>query len=324
MNFLAAAQNEHLPLQTDVPLAPYTNWKIGGPAKFFATVKSVQELRDTVKLARKFQEQIFLLGGGTNILVADEGFPGLVIKMELNNIRVAGESVVAQAGAAMGKTAATAMQHNLQGLEWAVGIPGTVGGAVFGNSNCFSGSTAETLSSILLMTLDGTLQEKDKEYLQFGYDYSALSQTGEIVVEARFQLKKADPKTMAGLKQKILAAAASRFEAQPLGEKTAGSTFKALVPTIRLTAKLESQGLNWKNALRDNFISAGFIIDKCLGLKGYTLENMKISEKHANFFVNSGGATAKNAKALIDFVKKECKNKLGENLEEEIRYVGNF
>jgi len=244
--------------------------------------------------------------------------------MELNDVRVEGEIVIAQAGAAMGKAAAIAIQNNLQGLEWAVGIPGTVGGAIYGNSNCFSGSTADAISSVLLMTLEGELREQNKQYLQFGYDYSALSQTGEIVVEARFQLKRGDPKIMEVIKQKILNATAVRFASQPIGEKTAGSTFKALLPTTRLKDKLESQGLDWKNALRDNLISAGFIIDKCLGLKGYRLENMKISEKHANFFVNLGGATAKNAKALIDFVKKECKNKLEEDLEEEIRYVGKF
>ncbi len=160
--------------------------------------------------------------------------------------------------------------------------------------------------------------------MQFGYDYSALSQTGEIVVEARFQLKKADPKIMEEIKRKILSATAARFAQQPIGEKTAGSTFKALLPTTRLKDKLESQGLDWQNALRDNFVSAGFIIDKCLGLKGYTLENMKIYDTLANFFVNLGGATAKNAKALIDFIKKECKNKLEVDLEEEIRYVGEF
>ena len=312
----------NLEVEQNVPLAPFTTWKIGGPAKFFVAVKTIKELEKALAFAKSQKLKVFVLGGGSNILVSDSGFSGLVVKIELNDLEIDKTKVRVQAGVPMGRLAASCMQHNLAGLEWAVGIPGTVGGAVFGNSNCFGGSTGQRLQAALLLTPAGKLKQVTKDYFNFSYDYSILQETGEIVLEVIFELDQVSPKQMAERREKILETAACRFRTQPLGEKCAGSVFKALSQKPELIQKLSQKRIDWEQGLRDGFISAGFIIDKGLGLKGYRLEKMKISDKHANFFINLGGASAANAKKLIDFVKKECKNKLDIILEEEIKYVG--
>ena len=152
-----------------------------------------------------------------------------------------------------------------------------------------------------------------------------MQDTKEIALEVVFGLKKITKEEMNLNRGRIVETAVERSQKQPLGAKVAGSTFKALKQTKDNIQKLDDKYPRWReSALRDGFISTGFIIDKCLGLKGYKLDKMRISEVHSNFFENLGEATAENAKKLIDFVKKECKNKLDINLEEEIKYVGKF
>jgi len=312
-------------IQENIPLAPFTTWKIGGPASYFTRVKNVDDVSDAIAWAKKSNQKYFVLGGGSNILVSDSGFDGLVIKIELDYVNQSDSQITAGAGVAMSRLAAMTMQKNLAGLEWAIGIPGTVGGAVFGNSNCFGGSTGQNIKSVKLLDAFGNIREENKDYFEFDYDYSKLQKTGEIVLEASFSLQKVPSETMTQRRKDITKTAVERVSAQPLGKKVAGSVFKAFKQTQEIVKQMDKNCPEWREqGIRDNLISAGFIIDKCLRLKGYKLDNMKVSELHANFFENIGSATAKNAKDLIDFIKKECKNKLDIELEEEIKYVGEF
>lgn len=311
-------------IQKDIPLAPLTTWKIGGAAKFFLVAHTAEDVKEGIAWAREKNLPYFILGGGSNILVSDSGFAGLVIKMEIDQLEVRKNEIVAGAGAAMGRTATFAMQNNLAGLEWAVGLPGTVGGAIFGNSNCFGGSTGQSLKSATLLDENGRIREAGKNYFEFSYDYSKIQNTGEIALEAIFSLQPAGPEEMQTIREKISATAAERYAKQPIGKKCAGSVFKSIKSTREVIQKIQKACPKIEPGTRDNLISAGFIIDKCLNLKGYKLGKMQISELHANFLINTGDATALNVKKLIDFVKKECKNKLGIELEEEIKYVGKF
>lgn len=307
-----------------VPLAPYSTWKIGGPARYFVIAHTQEDTIKALEFAKKRSLPVFILGGGSNILISDQGFDGLIIKMEVGKLVVEGNRITTGAGVAMGRLAAFSMQQNLAGLEWAVGIPGTVGGAVSGNSNCFGGSTGQHLKEALIMDTEGKSRIVDKGYFNFSYDYSKLQDTHEALLEATFELEPVDAATMARIRQQVAQVAAERARHQPLGAKCAGSTFKAIVPKPEIIPHLNRVLPAWRRGLRDGFLSAGYIIDHGLGLKGYVLDKMKISDLHANFFINLGGATAKNAQALIDFVKTTCKNKLGIALEEEIKYVGSF
>ncbi|PIR96998.1 MAG: UDP-N-acetylenolpyruvoylglucosamine reductase [Candidatus Doudnabacteria bacterium CG10_big_fil_rev_8_21_14_0_10_41_10] len=312
-------------LEENRQLAPLTTWKIGGPARYFFSAKTPGEIGAAIRLCNQEKMPYYILGGGSNLLVSDAGFEGLVIKLEILKMEVQNDKIIVGAGETMGKVAAISMQNNLSGIEWAVGIPGTVGGALFGNSNCFGGSTGESVRKATLLGRDGEIKTVEKDYFQFDYNYSKLQDTKEIALEVVFGLKKITKEEMNLNRGRIVETAVERSQKQPLGAKVAGSTFKALKQTKDNIQKLDDKYPRWReSALRDGFISTGFIIDKCLGLKGYKLDKMRISEVHSNFFENLGEATAENAKKLIDFVKKECKNKLDINLEEEIKYVGKF
>ena len=182
-------------IQENIPLAPFTTWKIGGPASYFTRVKNVDDVSDAIAWAKKSNQKYFVLGGGSNILVSDSGFDGLVIKIELDYVNQSDSQITAGAGVAMSRLAAMTMQKNLAGLEWAIGIPGTVGGAVFGNSNCFGGSTGQNIKSVKLLDAFGNIREENKDYFEFDYDYSKLQKTGEIALAASFSSHKGPAET---------------------------------------------------------------------------------------------------------------------------------
>lgn len=322
--FETAATKTGLRLERDKALAPLTQWRIGGPARWYLFADTFESARQAIILAEKYQVPTYILGGGTNVLVSDSGFPGLVIKLSAAKLEKQGEVVWADAGASMGALAVFCMQNRLSGMEWAVGIPGTVGGAVVGNSNCFGGSTSSNFLRAEVLGKNGRIISCEKEYFNFRYDYSSLQGSGEILLRAAFRLETASDDVIRTKQREILEVAKQRATQQPLGAKSAGSTFKAILPTPENVEKIAKLTPEWRQGLRDGLISAGFIIDKCLGLKGYETLGMKISEIHANFFINTGQATAKDAKWLIDYVKKMCKNKLRIELEEEIKYIGDF
>ncbi|MCL5435735.1 MAG: UDP-N-acetylmuramate dehydrogenase [Patescibacteria group bacterium] len=306
------------------PLAPLTNWRIGGPARWFIEATNAETVAAAIKLAGGFKIPVFILGGGTNILVSDKGFPGLVIKIATSSITREQDIVWADAGVAMGRLAVFCLDQNLAGMEWAVGLPGTVGGAVCGNSNCFGSSTAEIFLRAETLDKHGRIHTREKDYFRFDYDHSRLQETGEVLLRAAFKLKAVPPEVIAAIREQVQKNTKQRIDQQPQGTGTAGSTFKAIKPTPENAQQLSAVCPDWEKGLRDGFVSAGFIIDKCLGLKGFELSGMRISVKHANFFVNLGHARAAGAKQLIDFVKKSCEDKLHIKLEEEIKYVGDF
>lgn len=310
--------------QRNVPLAPLTTWKIGGPAKFFLAAKTPAEVKEGIAWAAQQAILFFILGGGSNLLISDNGFSGLVIKMEISEIFAKDSDIIVGAGASMGRTAAFAMQHNLSGLEWAVGLPGTVGGAIYGNSNCFGSSTGELLKSATVLDKEGKIRQVGRDYFKFSYDFSSIQNGEDTILEAVFGLKKVSEVKMQQLREQISKTAAERYAKQPLGQKCAGSVFKAIDPSPAILKRITEACNGEKIIFRDGKISAGFIIDKCLHRKGFRKNQMQISETHANFFINLGVATAENAASLIDFIKKECQNKLDIVLYEEIRYVGKF
>lgn len=320
--FLQAALNEGLKVKTNYPLRELTTWKVGGNARYLVFADSVDELVRSFELAHENGIEYKVMGGGSNVLISDDGFDGLVVVNKTNDINYGQDTVSAESGVAMGRLAADTLKNGFSGLEWAVGLPGTVGGAVFGNSNCWGGSTGASLISCVLWSPGGEEKEVAANHMGFDYDYSNIQKTGQIVLKATFKLHKvADEGEREKLKEKITSLAKERSQKQPLGAKVAGSVFKALKQTPDVVLKLDERLPTWREGLRDGFISPGFLIDKGLGLKGYKSGQVQISDLHANFFVNLGEATAEEVSKLIDFVKEQCKNKFGIELEEEIKYI---
>ncbi|MCK4473967.1 UDP-N-acetylmuramate dehydrogenase [Candidatus Parcubacteria bacterium] len=284
----------------NVSLAKYTTFKIGGPAKYFYIAKTKQDLIKAIKAAKELGLPFFVLGGGSNLLVLDKGFDGLVIKCQMSNVNFlplkAGFKIVAGAGLPLGKLVSASAEKSLTGLEWAVGIPGTVGGAIRGNSGAFEKSISNIVKEVevLEITEDNSPQIKilKNKDCKFQYRDSIFKHNSNLIIlSAEIQLKKGDKKE---IQKKIKEHLEQRKKTQPLGFPSAGSIFK------------NPEGF-----------SAGELIEKC-GLKGKKINGAQISEIHSNFIVNLGDAKAKDVEKLIKLIKQKVKQKFGIVLKQEI------
>jgi UDP-N-acetylmuramate dehydrogenase len=285
----------------DVPLAPYTSMRVGGPADLLVTCSTADQVVEVVRMARDAGVPWRVLGGGCNVLVADAGVRGLVVLNRADRIGIAGDGIVwAESGAQMTLLSRQTVGSGLEGLVWAAGLPGTVGGAVVGNAGAFGGDVASVLSSAQVLERDGSLAERANDWFDFAYRDSRIkSMPGDqrpVVLSAAFQLAPGDP---AVLRERAAGILAWRRERHPSGA-TMGSTFK-----------------NAPDA------HAGRVIDGA-GLKGYRIGGVEVSEQHANFFINTGEATAADVLALIRHVQQVVERQFGVELEPEVELVGEW
>ena len=286
-------------VQKNVLLKNYTTFHIGGPAKYFFAVKTKEDLIKAIKVAKKLKLPFFVLGGGSNLLVSDKRFKGLVIKNETRNFEIKKEKMIAESGIILNTLIKAAIKSGLSGLEKGSGIPGTLGGAVFGNSGWPKGDWAigDLVEKAELLMPNGKIKKVGRKWFSFGYRNSRLKKIkGEkpIILEVVLKFKKGKRKD---LEKKRLEILRTRTQKIPAGF-SAGSIFK--------------------NPFQK---PAGFLIEKC-NLKGKRIGHVKISEKHANFIVNLGSGRAKDVIKLINLAKKRVKNKFGVVLQEEIQYLG--
>jgi UDP-N-acetylmuramate dehydrogenase len=301
------------------PLAKHVNMKIGGPARFFVEAKSIQDVVDAVKLAKENDLKFFVLGGGSNTLVADEGFGGLVIKIAMRNISINGDIVVAEAGAISASVARQTATVGLRGFEWAVSLPGTIGGAVRGNAGCFGGETKDNLVSVKLLR-KGDVINVATEDLKMKYRHSALKELGndDVVLEATFKLTPGDKAEALAL---IDANLDKRKKTQPLGAASAGCMFKNFEYTDESTLDKLKQDADVPEAmLKSKRLAAGWLIDQA-GLKGTKMGDAMVSTEHGNFLMNTGKATASQIAELISLVKMKIRNSYGIQLEEEVQFL---
>ncbi|NIO68933.1 MAG: UDP-N-acetylmuramate dehydrogenase [Anaerolineae bacterium] len=300
-------------LLVNEPLSAHTSYRIGGPADLFVTVESQDELCRIVALARECQVPYFLLGAGTNILVSDKGIRGLVIENRAKGSRfeVQGEEAIlwAEAGALLKDLAGESVRRGLAGLEWAVGIPGTVGGAVVGNAGAYGGYVSDILTQVAILRADGEIQELEAEELRFGYRTSRFKAANReigatvprgaampVILAAQFKLQ---PESVRVLRERVAEYTRQREARQP-SEPSAGSVFK-----------------------RTAQYPAGFLIEQA-GLKGKRFGDAQISPKHANFIVNLGQARASDVKALMDMARDAVLKQFGIELELEQELVGEW
>lgn len=287
-------------IQKNIPLKNYTTFKIGGPAKYFFRARKKEDLIKAVKTAKRFNLPFFILGSGSNLLISDKGYKGFVIKNEAGNFEIKKQRIIAESGAILDKVVAKAVKNGLAGLEKGSGIPGTLGGAIYGNAGWPKGDweIGNFVEQVELLMSDNKIKRVRRNWLSFQYRNSRLKMTGDkkpIILEIVLKLKKGKFKDLKKRRQEILKI---RSEKTPFGF-SAGSIFKN----------------------PSNKTPAGFLIDKC-GLKGKKIGKAQISKKHANFIVNLSNAKSADVLKLINLVKKKVKNKFGISLEEEVQYLG--
>jgi UDP-N-acetylenolpyruvoylglucosamine reductase len=287
-------------VQPDYPLARLTTIRTGGHADFFARVNSTERLSGLLAWAQDNEIAVGAVGSGSNLLIADEGFRGLVLKLDgaLAGIEQDGTRLLCGGGARLPQAAARAAREGLSGLEFGVNIPGTVGGAVKMNANAYGGDLARVLEWVEVATAKGT-DRRRPEHLGFRYRRSNLGER-EVVARAAFALSPAEPETV---KSTLADMRASRKAAQPSGIKTFGSTFK-----------------NPDDA-RAERRTAGVLLDQA-GCRGLTVGGARFSEKHANFVENMGDATTADVVALMLEGKRRVRERFGVELEPEVQFLG--
>ena len=288
-------------LQTDAPMSEHTTFKIGGPADVICMPQNKEQILKLLKAFRENDIDYFFMGNGSNLLVSDEGFRGVIVKLldDFGKINVAQHGnrliVNAQAGARMWRLGMTILDNNGAGFEFGTGIPGTVGGAVMMNAGAYGGEMKDVVSEASVVTPDGRILELANSALDFGYRRSAVSDKGLIVLDATLELELGERED---IKARIDELTAKRKLKQPLDVPSAGSTFKR-PPGYYAAALIEEAGL-----------------------KGFSVGGACVSEKHAGFVINKGGATAADVVALTDEIKRIVFERSGVKLELEVRKLG--
>ena len=283
-------------IKRQVPLSKYTFTKTGGPAEFLAFPRNERELKNLVIAAHNNNIPLTIIGNASNLIIRDGGISGIVLILtKMNQIKVDKNKVIAQAGATIVETAFTAAHHSLSGLEFAAGIPGSVGGAVFMNAGAYGGETCSVIESVRVMTRSGKFKSYSQSEMKFSYRHSLVQENGDIVLEAVFALKKS-------AKNRILADMnylnALRQYKQPLEYPSCGSVFKR--PTGHYVGPMIIQA----------------------GLQGKQIGGAQDSTKHAGFIVNKGNATATDYLDLIHLIQEKIKIKFGLDLHTEVRIIG--
>ena len=285
-------------VRENVTLAPYTTMRTGGPAALFAEPRNAQQLAHVHQWAQEKGLPLLILGNGSNLLIADSGFDGLVIHLgrALSEVSVFANTLTAQAGASLAAAARAAAQASLTGLEFAAGIPGSIGGAVCMNAGAYGGEIAQVIVSARVLTPEGVRMVSRNE-LSLGYRSSAVMQNGWVVLEATFELAPGSPDE---IKATMADLAARRREKQPLQYPSCGSFFKRPVGYY-----------------------AGALIEQA-GLKGYRVGDAQVSEMHAGFVINRGHATSSEIYRLMQEVQRRVQAQFGVTLEPEVRLIGHF
>ena len=310
--------SKEVELREQVNLKDFSNYRIGGPARYFKRARTVEELIEAIKWAREKKTSIYILGGGTNILWSDKGFDGLVVKPDFASIKIDGLRITAGASVPMPALVQAAVGRGLKGLEWAGGLPGTFGGAIYGNAGAFGGEIKDIIREVgSLDTETLELKKRSNTECQFRYRTSIFKTQGkEILLQARIELTPGDKRM---LYESMAAKMNYRKRKHPLEYPNIGSIFKN-VPV----GELEEEVVNPHRQVikTDPFpvIPAAYLIDKA-GLRGISHGGAMVSPRHPNFIVNVLDAKASDVSALVELVKEKIKEKFNIQLEEEVRII---
>ena len=281
------------------PMASHTTFRIGGPADYFVMPETVEELEAVLKLCKEEQMPYFILGNGSNLLVGDKGFRGVVIQLYKNfdGLQIEGTKLTAKAGAMLIRVAKESGKAGLTGLEFASGIPGTIGGAMVMNAGAYGGEMKDVVTAVTVLTEDGDIKTLTGEEMKFRYRGSVVEDEGYIVLEAVMELKEGN---LEEIQVRIDELSVQRRTKQPIEYPSAGSTFK-----------------------RPEGYFAGKLIQDA-ELRGYRVGGAQVSEKHCGFVINAGGATASDVMQLMQDVSDKVNAQFGVTLEPEVKRIGEF
>lgn len=280
-------------------MAAHTTFRVGGPVDCMVEMENTEQVSKVQKYLNAVGIPYTVLGNGSNVLVSDKGYRGVVLQVgrRMNNIRVEGNKVIAGAGALLSQVARTAMEHSLTGMEFASGIPGTVGGGVVMNAGAYGGEMKQIVSTVICVNPAGDVLELENETMEFGYRQSVLRHQKFVVTEVSFELKPGNKEEIKAVMDDL---AAQRREKQPLEYPSAGSTFK-----------------------RPEGYFAGELIMKA-GLQGFQIGGARVSDKHCGFVINAGDATAADIVNLIHEIQNRVKEMFHVDLEPEVVFLGDF
>ena len=318
MNELKEIKQEISGMQGNVSLKDYTTFNIGGPARSFLQAKTKEDIREGVKKAKELDLPVFILGDGSNLLVSDKGFAGLVIKIENCELKIENSLAYAQAGVEFPVIVKETIEQGLAGLEWAGGLPGTVGGAVRGNAGAFGGEVKDSIKEVEAIDSNGNLKTFTREECEFAYRSSIFKKENWIVLSVLFQLKQGDKKAMQAIAKDHMN---YRKERHPLEYPNAGSIFKNC--DLKLFSQELQKQFKDENVVKvDPFpvVPTAYLIAQAK-LQGLQVGDAQVSEKHPNYMVNRGSATSNDVLELIEKVKKAVKEKFSIDLEVEVQYV---
>ena len=295
-------------LRAGAPLAPLTTFRVGGPADWLIETRSSDEVETALSLARAWSTPVTILGGGSNVLVADAGVRGLVIRPRGGEVQVVNQAHIrADAAVTINGLVRWTINHGRAGLEAWAGTPGTVGGAIFGNAHFGGRLIGDLVSEVRVAAPDGSRADVPAAAMAFGYDRSRLQSSGEVLLSAVFRVSAGDPAALRAIARQSLA---FRKRTQPLETPSAGCVFQ----NPERGRDVLPEGMPW---------SAGALVDRA-GLKGAAVGGASVSPAHGNFIVNEGGATARDVRRLIVRCRDEVRARFGVELREEIVYVGDF
>ncbi|NCN07519.1 UDP-N-acetylmuramate dehydrogenase [Candidatus Falkowbacteria bacterium] len=307
------------PIKEGEMLASYTSFKIGGPAKYFCIANSNDDIAKLVAMSTKLKLPYLILGSGTNILFSDAGFDGLVIKINDSKIKNKDEKLECSAGSLLSKAVGEALGSSLSGLEWAMGIPGTVGGALCNNAGAYGGDMAGSVEEVEIIR-DNKVKKLSNKKCEFSYRSSVFKQDDnhDIILSVTFALKRGDKKAIKTKMDEIIAQRNQKDDKQP----SAGSVFK----NIKLSKEEIKEFAVKYPDMPESFttystIPAAWLIERC-GLKGKKIGGAMISEKHSGRIINTGDATAEDIIMLISIIKQKVRLKFNLQLMEEIQYRG--
>lgn len=281
------------------PMNRHTTFRIGGPADYFLLPSTAEEVKKILEICKEKELPYFILGNGSNLLVSDEGYCGVIIQLYRNygGITVEGTNIRAGAGALLSQIASAAKNASLTGFEFAGGIPGTLGGAVVMNAGAYGGEMKDVLKEVTVMTEQGEIMTIPAEKLEMGYRTSLVKKAGYLVLEAVISLKAGDVEKIKAIMKDLTE---KRVSKQPLEYPSAGSTFKR----------------------PEGYFAGKLIMDA--GLRGYQVGGAQVSEKHCGFVINKGNATAADVCGLMKDVQEKVQEQFGVTLEPEVKFLGEF
>ncbi len=294
--FYEKVKNSGVAVRKNEEMKNHTSFKIGGEVSYFVEPDSAEQIISVINAAKEYGKEFFIIGNGTNLLFPDEKTDKVFISLneKFNKVECKGEEIYCQSGALMTKACRTALENSLKGMEALFGIPGTVGGGLFMNAGAYGTEMKDVVLRAEVLDKNLNLKTVEADKMDLGYRHSAFAENGEIILSVTFGLEKGDK---AEIKNKMDEFIGKRKDKQPLEYPSAGSTFK-----------------------RPTGYFAGALIEQC-GLKGKSIGDAQVSEKHAGFVINKGKATSRQVKELIDLCTETVKEKTGVTLEREVIYV---